>query len=419
MQGVSQERTRYWKNYQYPCEVWQLKKADVLICGAGIVGLTIARELLKQGYENIIIIEKEGSLGRHASGRNSGVLHAGIYYTPDTLKARTCLNGNRLMKQYCRERGLPLTETGKVIVTRDEAEIDTLKGLYGRAVKNGAKAELIDEKGLQEIEPFARTCGWALYSHDTAVVDPLTVLKSLCDDLINSKKVEVLFNTEFKDARGSKKVLTDRGEIGFDYFINAAGAYSDRVAHTFGAGRNYRLIPFKGIYRKLRKEKSFLVRGNIYPVPDIRNPFLGVHFTRSVKGDVYMGPTAIPAFGRENYGVLSGMDAEAFDILFREAVLFMVNPGFREVALSEPRKYSLRMFYKDAKRLVKDLEMDDVIPVEKVGIRPQLVDWEAKSLVSDFVVIRDGTGIHILNAVSPAFTSSMAFAQRIVKEYVH
>jgi L-2-hydroxyglutarate oxidase LhgO len=161
------------------------------------------------------------------------------------------------------------------------------------------------------------------------------------------------------------------------------------------------------------------VHGNIYPVPDTRNPFLGVHFTRSVKGDVYMGPTAIPAFGRGNYGVLSGMDAEAFDIIFREVVLFMVNPGFREVALSEPRKYFLKVFYNEAKRLVKDLEIDDLMPTEKVGIRPQLIDWEAKSLVSDFVIIKDGTSLHILNAVSPAFTGSMDFAERIVKEYVH
>ena len=395
-----------------------MKRADFLICGGGIVGLTIARELVKEGYENIVIIEKENALGKHASGRNSGVLHSGIYYTPDSLKAKLCLNGNLLMRQYCKERNLPLLETGKVIVTKNEDEIISLKELYSRAIKNGAKVELIDEKQLSEIEPYANTYGMALYSHYTAMVDPMSVLKSLHDDLIASKRVDFFFNTEFKGIKGNNTVLTSNGAVDFGIFINSAGAYSDKVAHAFGIGLNYKLIPFKGIYKRLRNEKSFMIKGNIYPVPDIRNPFLGVHFTRSVNGDVYLGPTAIPSFGRENYGILSGMDAEAIGFIFGEGILFLLNPKFREVALSEPKKYFNKYFFEDAKKIVKNLRTDDVIPSDKVGIRPQLVDWKKKELVSDFVIIRDGDSIHILNATSPAFTSSMDFAGFIINNYI-
>lgn len=393
-------------------------KADFLICGGGIVGLTIARELLKRGIDNIVVIEKERNVGMHASGRNSGVLHAGIYYTPESLKARFCLRGNFMMKEYCREKGIRVMETGKVIVAKDESEIDTLKELYNRAVQNGAKVEMIDERRLEEIEPFAKTSRLALYSYYTAVTDPAAINESLRNDLISSGKATVMTDTKFQSLKGSDTVMTDRGEIGFRIFINAAGAYSDRVAHEFGVGSGYMMIPFKGIYRKLRRERSGLVNGNIYPVPDIRNPFLGIHFTKGITGDVYLGPTAIPAFGRENYGTVSGLDGEAFSILMRDVLLFFRNPKFSEVAKTETKKYCFKSFFEDSRKLVKDLNPGDVIPCDKVGIRPQLVDWENKELIMDFKIIKDGASVHVLNAISPAFTSSMSFAEFVVSEYV-
>ena len=199
--------------------------------------------------------------------------------------------------------------------------------------------------------------------------------------------------------------------------VNAAGAHCDKVARLFGIGDKFRLIPFKGIYRQLRKDAPYTVNGNIYPVPDIRNPFLGVHFTRSVHGDVYLGPTAIPAFGRENYGVLAGIDAEGFGILLEDLVLFLANPLFRSVALTEPKKYIPSFFFRDAALLVKELRPADVESSGKVGIRPQLVDWETKQLVMDFMVVADGPSLHVLNPISPAFTSSMDLAQGIVANH--
>ena len=392
--------------------------ADILIVGGGIIGLTITRELVLNGYENLILIDKEKDLGRHASGRNSGVLHAGIYYAPDSLKANSCLSGNFLMRNYCKEKGLPLLETGKVIVTKSEDEIPILAELYHRATASGAKVDMIDENQLSEIEPNARTCERALYSYHTAVIDPKRVVLSLKRDLVATGKVKFLLNCAFLGISGSSTAITNCGDIGFRYFVNAAGAHCDFVGRAFGVGLNLRMIPFKGIYKRLKQDKSHLVRGNIYPVPDIRNPFLGIHFTRNVHGEVYLGPTAIPALGRENYGVLKGIDAEALQILYRDAVLFLANPKFRDVALREPKKYLFRVFFSGAAELVKQLDPSDIEPAEKVGIRAQLVDWENKELVMDFLVVEEGDSIHILNPVSPAFTSSMDLARKVVGEYI-
>jgi L-2-hydroxyglutarate oxidase len=394
-----------------------IDKAEILIVGAGIIGLTIARELVNAGFGDIVIIEKEPELGRHASGRNSGVLHAGIYYAPDSLKAKSCLNGNRLMRAYCLEKGLPLLESGKVIVTRTPEELPVLDELFRRATANGARVDIIDEKQLAAIEPNARTVERALFSHYTAVVDPKAVLQSLRTDLEGSGRVRLHTDCRLTDIKGSGTAVTSRGEIAFSRFVNAAGAYCDKVARLFGVGEKFRLIPFKGLYRQLRKDAPYTVNGNIYPVPDIRNPFLGVHFTRSVHGDVYLGPTAIPAFGRENYGLLAGIDAEGFGILMEDLVMFLANPQFRSVALTEPKKYIPSFFFRDAARLVKELRPADVAPSSKVGIRPQLVDWETKQLVMDFLVIAGGSSLHILNPISPAFTSSMDLARKIVADH--
>jgi (S)-2-hydroxyglutarate dehydrogenase len=389
-------------------------RADILIVGAGIIGLTLARELVKAGHGDIVIIEKEPELGRHASGRNSGVLHAGVYYAPDSMKAKSCLNGNFLMRAYCKEQGLPLLENGKVIVARTTRELPALDELFRRATANGAKVEMIDAQQLAEIEPNARTVERALFSHYTAVVDPKAVLKRLKHDLKSSGRVKFHMDCKFTGLSGSAVARTSKGEIAFNRFVNASGAYCEKVARFFGVGEKYRLIPFKGVYRLLRKDAPFSVNSSIYPVPDIRNPFLGVHFTRSVYGDVYLGPTAIPAFGRENYGILAGIDAEGFGIAYQDLVLFLTNPLFRSVAMSEPIKYIPSCFYKDAAMLVKQLSPADLIPATKVGIRPQLVDWETKQMVMDFLVVADGTSLHVLNPISPAFTSSMDLAKGMV-----
>lgn len=393
-----------------------MRTAETIICGAGIIGLTLARELVRRGHSDILVLDKEPDIGRHASGRNSGVLHAGIYYAPGSLRARSCLEGSRLMQEYCKEHGLPLERNGKVIVARDESELPGLRALFERAQQNGAQVALINEQQLSEIEPLARTAGQALHSPRTAVVDPKAVLASLRRELTDSGKVSFLFLARFLRRLGPRLAETTAGQVGYGFFVNAAGAHADRVAHAFGLGLPYRLVPFKGVYRKLQGPRAQLVRGSVYPLPDARNPFLGVHFTRGVHGDVYLGPTAIPAFGRENYGLLTGIDAEAPAILWRDAVLFVKNPKFRAVALDEPRKYFARRFFEDARRLVHELEPADLAPSAKSGIRPQLIDLRSHELVMDFVLERDQESLHVLNSISPAFTSSLAFAAMLAGE---
>ncbi len=386
-----------------------------LIVGAGITGLTIARELLARGTEDIVIIEKENSLGAHASGRNSGVLHAGIYYSPGTYKAKFCVEGNRLMKEYCLDHELTLNQTGKVIVT-DDSRVDSLYELKKRADQSGAESTIIDRNKLLEFEPYAVPSEKALYSPNTAVFNPKQILASIKQELADSGKVKFIFGTVYKRLKGSSLAITNDGNIKFEKFINAAGSFADKVAHSFGVGYEYKVLPFKGTYKKLVKSRDYMVRGNIYPVPDLRNPFLGVHFTRGYDGCVYIGPTAIPAFGREEYGLLDDLSWETISILGRDALLFFTNDAFRTAAMGETKKYFKTYMYSEARKLVPELKIEDIEDTPKVGIRPQLVDWKNKKLVMDFIILKDGDSLHILNAISPAFTCSMAFAKHVVNE---
>lgn len=393
-------------------------KANIVICGAGIVGLTVARELIARGERDILIVDKETRVGAHASGRNSGVLHAGIYYTPGSARAQTCIEGNRLMRDYCIKKGLPLNECGKVIVATDDYQLPALQELHKRATANGSEVTLLDAAQLAAIEPNARTVGQALHSPLTAVVAPRAILESLEADLKESGCMRFKFGTVVTGRIDQNIISTTEGPIRFGRLINACGAHADKLAHSSGLAQNLVMVPFKGCYKKLKPGRESLVRGNIYPVPDVRNPFLGVHFTKSVSGDVYIGPTATPAFGRENYGILKGLDAEAPEILLRDAALFVKNDKFRAIAFDELRKYFFKYFFADCAKLLKGLSPDDIEDSSKAGIRPQLVDKDANALVMDFHIESDKESIHVLNAISPAFTSSMAFAKIICDEYM-
>ncbi len=390
------------------------KQCQILIVGAGITGLTIARELVQRGAGDIVILEKENALGLHASGRNSGVLHAGMYYTPDTLKAKYCVDGNRLMKEFCRQKKLTLHETGKVILATGPAEMEALYELKRRADLCGARAHIIDNKKLHELEPYAADSEEALHSPDTAVIRPIEVLQALETELKESGKVTFYYGVTFNGLAGDDRAQTSGGVIKFEKLLNAAGAYADHIAHQFGLAREYRLLPFKGTYKQLARDRTSLVRGNIYPVPDLRTPFLGVHFTKSADGEVLVGPTAMPAFGRENYGILSGFDRESLSILYRDAILLFTDATFRLNALTEPRKYLKWFVYRGARKLLPELQPGDITESSHVGIRPQLIDWSNRQLVMDFIVVNEKNSLHILNPISPAFTTSLAFARDMV-----
>ncbi|MCS7312600.1 MAG: FAD-dependent oxidoreductase, partial [Acidobacteria bacterium] len=356
----------------------------------------------------------EATLGRHASGRNSGILHAGIYYEPGSLKARFCSEGNRRWKAFCQEYGLPLRETGKVLVPTRPADLATLQEIRRRADANGARAWFVDSHALADIEPYASTrYDTALFVADTAVIDPQAILRALADELIRSGRVEIRYGTAGLGPAGPRQVRTSAGLVAYGFLINAAGAYADRFAHAFGVGQEYTILPLKGAYRRLRPNRSHLVRGNIFPVPDLGFPYLGVHLTRGVDDVVYVGPTAGPALGRAHSGGRTDWTPEALKILYTVLKLAVLNPAFRRFALQESRRHWPGGFLRAVRGLVPAVRSEDLVRTERVGIRAQLVHRPTQQLVMDFLVLRDEAAVHVLNAVSPAFTASMAFAEYV------
>jgi L-2-hydroxyglutarate oxidase len=391
------------------------KSYDFLVIGAGVIGISIARELHRRIGGRVLVIDKESCAGRHASGRNSGVLHAGVYYKPDTLKAKLCVEGNRRMKEYCRVKGIPMNEYGKVIVTRSEAELPTLQELHKRAQTNGVTVELIDSQSLRSVEPCAKTVNQALYIKNTAVTNPQRVMESLSSDAVK-EGVEFRFDCEWLGLADESSVRTSRGLITYGHLVNCAGLFADRVAHAYRVGGHYRILPFRGQFYRLRRESQVNVRGNIYPIPDLRNPFLGVHFTCRPDGEVTVGPSALPLLGREQYEGWRGTNLD--DSLAMGRFLSRLwgrnQDHFRSIAWTELKKLSRSGFFQEAQGLVTELVKDDLVAGHWPGIRAQLVDTRSADLLSDFVIEPGHQSTHVLNAVSPAFTSSLPFAEHVV-----
>jgi L-2-hydroxyglutarate oxidase LhgO len=363
----------------------------------------------------VALIEKEPAVGLHASGRNSGVLHAGFYYSAESLKARLCRDGNRELTAYCRERGLPLNACGKLVVAQGPGDLAGLDELMRRAEANGVPLESLPAEEARRIEPRAKTYERALFSPTTSSVDPKAVLASLAEDLRRSG-AEVWLGVRYlgRDVSG---VRTSAGPISAGYLINAAGLYADRVARDFGFAERYRILPFKGVYL-YGDPKREVLRAHVYPVPDLAYPFLGVHFTVTVRGEVKIGPTAIPAFWREQYRGLERLDlAECWEILRREAAFFLRNDfGFRTLARRELAKYSRRHLVALASRLVSGVEPAHYRRWGEPGIRAQLVDLKQRKLEMDFRLEGDEHSLHVLNAVSPAFTCAFPFARYVVDQ---
>lgn len=392
---------------------------DYLIVGAGILGLRIASSL-RDRYPgaSIAILEKEKAEAMHASGRNSGVLHAGFYYAADSLKAKFTRDGNQFWKRYAKENKLSLNESRKLVVAKNKEEEVGVRELYERGKRNGVNVEIISSEEMKKVEPLAKTSDIALYSPETATINPTEISNFLRRDL-ERKKVVFYFSTKMKGRAKKGEIYTNKGVFKYKILINAAGAYADQIAQEFNLGKDYILIPFKGLYAKY-SGFSFPLKVNIYPVPDLRNPFLGVHFTVTVDNVVKIGPTAIPAFGRENYGIIRGSElSEAVKILYYEAKLFFANSfGFRELAFTEMKKYNRKKFIALADDLVYNLDKSGFTQWSKPGIRAQLLNKKNNKLEQDFIVESDQESVHILNSVSPAFTSAPVFADWVVEKYV-
>ena len=394
-----------------------MRTADFVIIGAGIVGLTIALELRRRLPESrIIVLEKEPEPGRHSSGRNSGVLHSGIYYPPKSLKARVCGQGAVEMAAYCEERGLPLNRIGKVLLPLRPEDGPQLDLLEERGAANGVEVERLDSAALARIEPEASSAtGEALFVPRTSVVSSSDVLASIVADA-EAAGIELLCGGSLGPVDSGRRELVWAGErIGYGHAVNTAGLHADSVAHRFGAGRDFTLLPFKGLYWKLDPASGLKINHLIYPVPDLRVPFLGVHTTTAIDGTVYVGPTAVPAFGRENYRGWQGVTGgELIRILGQLGRQYLSGRnGFRRLAWQEGRRYFKPWFADAARRLLPRLRPEHLLPCPKVGIRAQMMDRRSGELVTDFLIEAGPASTHVLNAISPAFTSAFPFARHV------
>ena len=387
---------------------------DFLIVGGGIVGLAIARELHRRfGDAAITVLEKEDDFGRHASGRNSGVIHAGFYYTADSLKARLTRDGNRLLTDYCVEQGLALNACGKVVVASRPEHLSGLDELERRAAANGVELLRIDRSELRDLEPRAFTIERALFSPTTSSVDPAEVVGALVREA-GASGVKLHRNTAYTGFSNGLVHTTDRS-ISAGYVINAAGLYADRVSRDFGFGHRFAILPFKGLYLYAGGLPAAPIRRHIYPVPDLAYPFLGVHFTVTVDGRAKIGPTAIPALWRENYGGLQGFRwNEMSEVVRREMGLLVSNKfGFRTLARREMPKALRSYLVRQSMNLVSDWPAATRWRWGRPGIRAQLMNLEESRLVMDFHLEGDDRSMHVLNAVSPAFTCAFSFASLV------
>lgn len=390
------------------------RKTDILIIGAGIVGLSIAKALLERnGKLKVVIIEKEPSLGLHSSGRNSGVIHAGFYYSPDSLKARFCREGNLALRRLCGEFNIPVREVGKVVVTKSDEEEILLQKLYERGKQNGIGVELLEKRELEHFEPLAVTKESFIWSPTTAVSDPKEVIKAMANK-VKSLGGEIIFNETFTKGPDFDRTGFLARDWQAKHLVNAGGSQADRIAKEFGFAQHLTMIPFMGVYRSVSSAKLPLKR-LVYPVPNPFNPFLGVHFTLSAHDLVKIGPTAIPLLNREQYSffnnwVYSDMRETAVGI---RAMLRGNFHNLPELVRAEFPKLFKGQLISEASKLVPSAR--EVGGWEKMppGIRSQLIDIETGQLINDFLIEGDSDSTHILNAVSPGWTVSIPFGKHI------
>jgi len=394
-------------------------KTNYLIIGAGIIGLTIAHYLKKKNpHKSILVMDKESDVAKHASGRNSGVLHSGLYYATDSLRAKYCKAGTLKLTDYCVEKNIPLNECGKVIVATSEQQVDDLKQLYQRALNNGVSVELIDEQQLSVIEPTAKTTQYALYSPNTTSFHAGAICEALHNDL-KEAGATFQFNTRFISKINDNSIQTNRGIVEYDQFINCAGAYADKIAQCYGLIENHTLIPFKGKFLYVENLAGNSIK-HIYPMPDKKLKLLGVHFSPEYNGAIKIGPTAMPCLSRENYTWLSNVNfSEMKEIISAECRLFINNAfNFRDLALSELKKQTQAGLMKHAAQLVKDITLFRPAHWGAPGIMPRLYDIKNQEIVDDFLIETTGNSVHVVNSVSPAFTAAFAFSEYIVNAYL-
>ena len=391
------------------------ERFDIAIIGGGIVGLATAHEITRRypGH-SVIVLEKEGALAHHQTGHNSGVIHSGVYYKPGSAKARTCTRGGALLRQFCDENAVRYDECGKIIVARDQSEIPMLEELHRRATANGVpRLALLSREELREVEPHA-TGLRALHVPTAAIVDYRKVSEALAQRITEAGgRLQIGAGvTAIREMADEIVLQTHAGEVRARTYIACAGLHSDRIVQLSGTRPDAKIVPFRGEYFELVPERHHLVRGLIYPVPDPRFPFLGVHFTRVIDNGVEAGPNAVLALAREGY--------RKRDINFRDLVETITYPGFWKLlgrhwqtAAGEVfRSLSKAAFVKALATLVPEITERDLVRAP-AGVRAQAL-LPSGLLVDDFLIVEKPRSLHVCNAPSPAATASLAIAEEIV-----
>jgi L-2-hydroxyglutarate oxidase len=390
-----------------------IQRFDYIVVGGGIVGLSVAWAILeKKPKSRIAVLEKEVGWARHQTGRNSGVIHSGIYYKPGSLKAKLCHAGNRLLLEFCQAHGIKYETCGKVIVATDESELPRMQNLYDRGIANGLAVRKLSAAEVKELEPHV-SCVQGMHVPSTGIVSYTDVCLKLAE-LIGARGGELRLGAKverFQASNGEGVLETSKETLAARWIINCAGLQSDRVAKLAGSDPGARIVPFRGEYYELIPERRSLVRNLIYPVPDPEFPFLGVHFTRMIDGSVHAGPNAVLSFKREGYHRTS------FNL--RDFTEIMTYPGFWRMAARNAksgleemyRSFSKKAFVRSLQRLIPEVRGEDLVPGE-AGVRAQALRPDG-GLVDDFLIIKGSSTIHVCNAPSPAATASLEIGRTI------
>ena len=384
------------------------------VIGSGVVGMAVARGLLEIDPSlSIAIYEKESAFAVHASARNSGVLHAGFYYSPESMKARFCRDGRDELEALAHRHGIPLRRVGKVVVAQNEDDESRLELLMKRGVANGVTLEHLPESELDRFEPLAQTFGSFLWSPNTTISDPVAINNTLREEL-KSKQVKFISNSKVTITNG--EWVNDTNEIHARYFVNAGGAWALDLAHEFGLGANYRTMPFLGLYKQVNATQ-LPIKTLIYPVPHPINPFLGVHFTITMDGHVKIGPSALPIIGRNQYTAASPFSAEDFKTFCKNVISLAKGDKHDLISMMkyELPKLMTTNLVKAASQLVPAAQNVKNWSKKSPGIRGQLIDTRSGELVQDFLVEHAGNSTHVLNAVSPGWTASIPFGRHIAQ----